>query len=344
MISVAVFLLIAVYKVQSVQESFNITALYPVNSTKIPKESEEVINITDKYAHDSNEIEKSQENKEKPTTDSVKSAKTETTTWKVDAVLTLPKEEVKEIVSKSKEKDKEFKPSQQLESFYDEGAVVVPTGKSLGSFTPVKGSSSFISSNNFFKLDYNHPKDNSNKPFKFENDFKPIKAYEYDSKPTAEVPVKIPAGSLYKSPDPFRVKPASDGHDDFSLEFNDGKEKEVKKRKNPWQGLLNLVTALLPIGIIVSALTPSIVTLESTDNNNYNYGNHFSRRADKRLPDISERCKRRLLCEINSEKHYYRHQTGGRQKQCYKLQCEDPDAMNKLLAWLLAYNRNTHKP
>ncbi|CAF4831773.1 unnamed protein product [Pieris macdunnoughi] len=171
------FLLIAVYKVQSVQESFNITALFPVNSTKIPKESEEVIKITDKYAHDSNEIEKSQENKEKPTTDNLKSAKTETTTWKVDAVLTVPKEEVKEIVSKSKE----FKPSQQLESFYDEGAVVVPTGKSLGSFTPVKGSSSFIS-----------------------------------------------------------------------------------------------------------------------------YGNHFSRRADKRLPDISERCKRRLLCEIHSEKHYYR--------------------------------------
>ncbi|XP_045524614.1 uncharacterized protein LOC123714417 [Pieris brassicae] len=314
-ISVAVFLLIAVYKVQSVQENLNITALYPVNSTNIPKESTEVIsNITDKYAHDSNEIEKSQENKEKPT--NVKSAKTETTTWKVDAVLTLPKEEVKEIVSKSKGKDKEFKPSQQLESFYVESSFVVPTGKSLGSFTPDKGSSSFVSSNNFFKLDYNHPKAS---PYKFENDFKPIKAYEYDSKPTAEVPVKIPAGTLYKSPDPFRDKPASDGHDDFSLEFNDGKEKEVKKRKNPWQGLLNLVTALLPIGIIVSALTPSIVTLESTDNNNYNYGNHFSRRADKRLPDISERCKRRLLCEIHSEKNYYRNQIGGQQKQCYKV-------------------------
>lgn len=86
------------------------------------------------------------------------------------------------------------------------------------------------SSNNFFKLDYKNPKDVLHKPYSFEN-YKPTKHdYGYDSKPTVEVPVKIPAGSLYKSPEPFRDKPTSEGHDEFGLEFSDEKEKEVKKR------------------------------------------------------------------------------------------------------------------
>ncbi|CAG4992523.1 unnamed protein product [Colias eurytheme] len=349
----------AAYEVRS-DDEYNTTTLFPVNKTLNKKEvSEEIITITDetsKEHRESNEIDLDTDNKEIETTtnksnqenvDPIKFHKSETTTWNVDATLTNPKikdEEKEEIEHTDKNKtddSKVFKPSQQLGNFYDEDAFIIPTVRHTDPFTPVK--SGFISSpNDFFKLDYKKPKEYLDKPFKENNFYKPIKP-DYDSKPTVEVPVKLPAGSLYKNPGPFKDKPGSDGDgDDFGLEFHDEKEKEVKKYKNPWQGLLHLITALVPVGIIVSALTPNLIELHTVENTPY--GNHFTRRSvGDNLPRISERCKRRLLCEIHSERNYLRQATP-RQKHCYKIPCDDPGAMNEVLSWLLAYHSSGKRP
>lgn len=50
------------------------------------------------------------------------------------------------------------------------------------------------------------------------------------SKPTVASPANVPAGGMYKYPDPFKEKPGTHG-EDFGLEFNnDAKESAVKKR------------------------------------------------------------------------------------------------------------------
>ena len=50
-----------------------------------------------------------------------------------------------------------------------------------------------------------------------------------ETKPTVEIPVKVPAGELYQSPDAFKEKPHSG--EDYGLEYHeDGKEHAVKKR------------------------------------------------------------------------------------------------------------------
>ncbi|XP_038212879.1 uncharacterized protein LOC119833078 [Zerene cesonia] len=351
----------AVNEVRS-NDEYNTTTLYPVNKTLNKKEvSEEIITIRDetvsKEPKELNEInnDKGTENQIETTTkktnqgnaDVIKINRSETTTWKVDATLSNPiiKDEENEAIEhndKNKTDDsKVFKPSQQLGSYYDEDAFIIPTVRDIEPFTPVK--SGFISSpNDFFKLDYKKPKEYLDKPYKENSFYKPIKP-DYDSKPTVEVPMKVPAGSLYKHPGPFKDKPGSDGDgDDFGLVFHSDKEKEVKKYKSPWQGLLNLITALVPVGIIVSALTPNLIELHTVENTPY--GNHFSRRSvGASLPRISERCKRRLLCEIHSERNYLR-QANQRQKHCYKIPCDDPGAMNEVLSWLLAYHSSGKRP
>ncbi|CAK1543294.1 unnamed protein product [Leptosia nina] len=274
----AVYLCVAVHIVQSSEENANTTTLYPINKTIDYKDSEEVTNITNApitndKSTEINSVKNAITDIEKPSNKSEGSkvnSKSETATWKVDAVLSPPTQGSNKVWTSFKEKpdaSKEFKPSQQLGHFYDEDAFIASTVSSRDSFVPIKTTSSFIGSNEFVKLQYKTTKDFSKaQPYKFENSFSKAKAPPegYDSKPTVEVPVKIPAGSLYKYQDPFKEKPG-DGGDDFGLDFSGDKDKEVKKRKNPWHGLLNLVTALIPIGILVSALTPSIVTLQTTE-------------------------------------------------------------------------------
>ncbi|CAH2230225.1 jg7931 [Pararge aegeria aegeria] len=224
--------------------------------------------------------------KEKP-----KVPKLDTVNWKIDTAFTRSKLEKPEDVIDKNQNDsdsgtlqatgKEFKPSPQLGHFYDEDAFVVPTQESIGSFSPLNNPSTFFSSppGDFYKLNYKPPISYPNPidaPYKFENSRSKYKDWKFNSgidpKLKIEAPAKIPAGGLYKLPDPFKEKPSSDGDDDnFGLDFNDeekdAKENPVKKRGNPWKSFLNLVTALLPVGIILSALTPNIITLESTDIN-----------------------------------------------------------------------------
>lgn len=52
-------------------------------------------------------------------------------------------------------------------------------------------------------------------------------AQTMETRPTAAVPVKVPAGGLYQLPDPFKEKP---GDEEFGLEFSDVKENSVKRR------------------------------------------------------------------------------------------------------------------
>ncbi|CAH0727274.1 unnamed protein product, partial [Brenthis ino] len=60
------------------------------------------------------------------------------------------------------------------------------------------------------------------------------------------------------------------------------------------------------------------------------------------LPPISERCKRRLLCELHSDANYIRDiNTPHRPKHCYKILCDDTHALSKVLRWLLS--RNAHR-
>lgn len=81
----------------------------------------------------------------------------------------------------------------------------------------------------------------SSDPFKSSYKFQntgPSKVKEGKFKTETEVTEgqeKIPAGGLYKLPDPFKEKPGSDGDDDnFGLDFKDEdkgtKENSVKKR------------------------------------------------------------------------------------------------------------------
>ncbi|XP_072949760.1 uncharacterized protein [Epargyreus clarus] len=301
------------------------------------------------------------------------------TTWKIDStyiqpkdsevVVTEPKgikhedskstdytEELSIDKPKSKTEEKEFKPSPHLGSFFDDENLKLlrfSTAEPEPYILPDKKPTlDFVSSKDLYMLNYKSPKDTYrdqiDTPYRYESTYFPQTKYwqqTLDSNPTVESPKKIPAGGLYKHSDPFKTKPGSNGDDeDFGLSFHeDGKEKEnpVKKRSNPWKNLLNLVTAFLPVGLIISALTPSVITLQSTSNDPH--VNRFSRRLGggyAAVPPISERCKRRLLCEIHSDQNYIRSQTkppGYVRKHCYKIHCEDPQALNRVLRWLLSH-------
>ncbi|XP_045452122.1 uncharacterized protein LOC123661180 [Melitaea cinxia] len=203
----------------------------------------------------------------------------------------------------------------------------------------------------FVQLQYQQPLNSYhgtiNPPYEFENFAPRIKDWKFETsseaKPT-EQPV-IPAGGLYKYPDAFKEKPGKNGNDDdFGLDFKDSKDTSVKKRHNPWKKILNLVTALIPVGIIISALTPNIVTLEDTGNYPH-FPSRVSRRSDEsvnELPPISEQCKRRLLCELHSDANFVRDSRPHRANLCYKIHCSDPQALSKLLRWLLLRNQRQH--
>ncbi|XP_050344596.1 uncharacterized protein LOC126769721 [Nymphalis io] len=288
---------------------------------------------------------------------------TDTTSWKVNATYSKSKLNLNDNKNNITDdsynnenesfKQKEFKPSPQLGNFYDEDKFVVPTQATIGSFTPhvSKPSMEFVSSpRDLFPLNYKRPVnayyDAIGSPYKFEHILPRTKDWKFETgletKPTMEAPLMIPAGGLYKLPDAFKDKPSSDGDDDdFGLDFKDSKDTSLKKRFNPWKKILNFVTALVPVGIIISALTPSIITLESADNNP-RFPSRISRRSGEsvaELPSISERCKRRLLCELHSNTNYIRDTSApNRQNLCYKIPCNDPQALSKVLRWLLQHH------
>ncbi|XP_046968233.1 uncharacterized protein LOC124535877 [Vanessa cardui] len=286
---------------------------------------------------------------------------TDTTSWKFNASYAKSKLNIDDNKINindngynigNESKGKEFKPSLPLGDFYDEDKFVVPTQATVGSFNPhiSKPSIEFVSSpRDFFPLNYKQPVNSYNvainSPYKFEHLLPRTKDWKFETgletKPTMEAPTMIPAGGLYKLPDAFKEKPGSDGDDDdFGLDFKDSKDTSLKKRSNPWKKILNLITALVPVGIIISALTPSIITLESTDNNPH-FPSRISRRSEEslaELPSVSERCKRRLLCELHSNGNYMRDTSPRRQNLCYKIPCNDPQALNKVLSWLFQHH------
>nr|XP_049700715.1 uncharacterized protein LOC110369804 [Helicoverpa armigera] len=111
---------------------------------------------------------------------------------------------------------------------------------------------------------------------------------------------------------------------------------------NPWKNLLRLVTAFIPVGLIISALTPSVITIHNVDGNlqpSLPYRRSDSGVSD--IPPISERCRRRLLCELHSERNYVPPNTLPRRsmKHCYKIHCEDTEALWRTLRWLFSYNQ-----
>ncbi|CAG9788448.1 unnamed protein product [Diatraea saccharalis] len=207
------------------------------------------------------------------------------TSWKLetaygesDAVKGEENSQESNEVNKTAEAIKEFKPSPHLGTFLDVDSFdITPTKPTFDDFRPLKKPpTGFISSHKdqfksslFYNDEYKYQNDF---PYKIEsNFFNKAKGNwhhpDLESRPTVEAPVKIPAGGLYRSPDPFKDKPVQ-SDDDFGLTFNDLKENNhvgAKKRVNPWKNLLQLATALIPVGLIVSALTPSIITVHSVD-------------------------------------------------------------------------------
>ncbi|CAG5023674.1 unnamed protein product [Parnassius apollo] len=233
---------------------------------------------------------------------------------KVKAVLHEANENAKNVKENEPEKSmsKEFKPSPHLSSYYD---TIEDT--SLYSFTPPirKPVSSFIGSPGDYSKPnyYKFPEEYQAFPYKYgDSDHKQRNSNEWStrglqSKPTVEAPVKIPAGSLYERPDVLKEKPKSyEDNDDLSLESHDNtKEFPLKKRSNPWKSLLHLLTALLPVGLIVSALAPSVITVENIGPDSQHFKRLSRHLGDSAvIPSVSEACKRRLLCEIHSERNY----------------------------------------
>ncbi|XP_026752799.2 uncharacterized protein LOC113513011 [Galleria mellonella] len=338
---------------------YNTTTLYPISNTT---------NVTKNELNSNN-----------------KTINTAATVWKIETAFAeskLPKTEKENVTNPVESKEnltqndikmvnssKEFKPSPQLETYFDESHEIFPPRKVLESFVPMrKPASAFLSSHRDpFKSNlYNIPRDifrQNDFPYKIENsiltktknNWQPSR-YEssfesgnLESKPTVEVPMRVPAGGLYKSPDAFKNKPNEDGdNEDFGLDFNatgDVKENpvDIKKRVNPWRNLLRLVTAFIPVGLIISALTPNVITIENTGPGNH-FPSHMYRRSDtvRDLAPISESCRRRLLCELHSEKNYESH-IPYKSKQCYKLHCGDQEALSKILQWLLTHDRPKHE-
>ncbi|XP_064073243.1 uncharacterized protein LOC113396545 isoform X2 [Vanessa tameamea] len=249
---------------------------------------------------------------------------TDTTSWKVNATYAKSNLNMNDNKSNITDnsynienesfKGKEFKPSPPLGYFYDEDKFVVPTQATVGSFNPhvSKPSIEIVSSPRyFFPLDYKQPVSSYNvaidSPYKFEHILPRTKDWKFETgleiKPTMEAPVMIPAGGLYKLPDAFKEKPGSDGDDDnFGLDFEDSKDAALKKR----------------------------------------FPSRISRRSEEsvaELPSISERCKRRLLCELHSNGNYMRISSSlHRPNLCYKIPCNDPQALSKVLSWLFQHH------
>ncbi|CAH0727275.1 unnamed protein product, partial [Brenthis ino] len=241
-------------------------------------------------SEESNEMKNNLESElgEKDVKSEPRNLKVNKTTWTIDAAYDSSKikenddhknKTYKDSNSsfKNETKGKEFKPSPHLGSFYEEGTFIIPPHSTEESFFPFdKPSSGFTSfPKDFIQLQYKKPLDayppHIHSQYNFENNIPSKEHFEtgLEARPTVETPVNIPAGGLYQRPDLFKEKPGTDGDDaNFGLEFNDEKNVAIKQRRvNPWKSVLNFVTALIPVGIIISALTPSIITLENVDNN-----------------------------------------------------------------------------
>lgn len=88
----------------------------------------------------------------------------------------------------------------------------------------------YSSSQDFYKLNYKKPIDS---PYPYERHVytktKPWKD-ALDSKPTVEVPVRVPAGGLYNSPYLLGEKPDLETYGPGYSHFGDVKEITVKER------------------------------------------------------------------------------------------------------------------
>ncbi|RVE46793.1 hypothetical protein evm_008577 [Chilo suppressalis] len=319
--------------------SQNTTTLYPVSNT--------TANLT---VNDDNPQPQQTE----------KSKNSDVALWKIDTAYNESGGDKKEENSKESGEanttvaaGKEFKPSPHLGTIIEEdNFYVTPTKATFGDFKPLKKPpTGFLSfSKDQFKSNLHHQdlyRQHNGFPYKIQSSgFNKVKdnwrPFDLESKPTVEAPMKLPAGGLYRSPDAFKEKPAT-SDDDFGLDFNDLKEnKHVRKRMNPWKSLLHLVTSLIPVGLIVSALTPSIITVHPADPANQYSSFRRSDAGIDELAPISEACRRRLLCELHSNTNYMVIQTGRRKaRQCFKIRCEDPQALSKMLQWLLSQHQST---
>ncbi|XP_021204966.1 uncharacterized protein LOC101736278 isoform X2 [Bombyx mori] len=244
---------------------------------------------------------------------------------------------------------KEFRPSQPLGTFFDDDEFVTAPYNGYSSIGN-KPDSVFVSSppdSTGHIIKHSESPEYQAFPYKFES---PI--YEttkdtwhpdnFEAKPTAVIPFKVPAGGLYKLTDPFQDPVIS--NEDFGLTVNGDHKEEyhVIKRANPWKNLLRLVKAFIPVGLIIAALTPNVITIENSGPSNQNP--NIYRRSEAGIPDvapISERCRRRLLCELRSDINYVSDSNNfrGIGKQCYKIHCEDAHTVQKMLNWLFSYYR-----
>ncbi|XP_013173112.1 PREDICTED: uncharacterized protein LOC106121830 [Papilio xuthus] len=324
-------------------------------SFAVPKHEDEEI-LSAKNCKDTNHI--------KQVKDEYRESKYSTTVTKennVDEDETDP-ENGKEVLKKYKENElkfkKEFKPSPHLNSYYD--TLDDSPFNTHSTPAPTLETPTFFGSpRDQFKPHNNQHKGYVAFPYKYET-YSAVDSssvwggQSLQSKPTIEAPVRIPAGGLYRLPDVLREKPNSYEDNDYPPDSIDNvKDNSLKKRANPWQSVLQLVRALLPVGLIVSALTPSILTIEDPNNTQFKRASRDLRESWRSpalptlpalpaLPAVSEDCKRRLLCEIHSDRHYDA-SIARRAKQCHKLRCEDPRALTDLLHWLLTYHRAQHQ-
>ncbi|XP_073946486.1 uncharacterized protein isoform X2 [Choristoneura fumiferana] len=289
---------------------------------EVTETQEETDNITTLYPIRFNSSSNGTQSK---TLDSWKTGTSYSETLNKDGNKTESKEEP--VIEKPGNDSQEFKPSVHLGDFFDEdsfGTVPLPTKPSFDAFSPLKKPpSAFIGSHKDEHKLIHKPKTHEKFPYKFEDailtraksKWRPTPGLE--SRPTSTVPVEVPAGGLYKKPDAFKDKPGFGGDDEeFGLEFNDEKETFVKKRANPWKGLLHLLVSLIPVGIIVSALTPRVITIQDTGPGpGYSGFNEplpprlYRRSSEAPIPPpapspptISEPCRRRLLCELHSRR------------------------------------------
>uniref|UniRef100_A0A2A4JJV0 Uncharacterized protein n=1 Tax=Heliothis virescens TaxID=7102 RepID=A0A2A4JJV0_HELVI len=342
----------------------NITTLYPVfNKTINRNEIHTRHNDADTKSSDTIALNDTESNTNNTDDNDTNVNKTEIITksapqsWKIESSYVesnLTEDENTTEVKEEKDKKellKDFKPSQHLGSFFDDHSSEIIKTPVFGPLAK-KPASGFISSP---KEEYSHhttfnkiPKEiyytHQEFPYKFEDTSYTKTRGNWqdslDSKPTVEVPVKVPAGGLYKAPVTFEDKPHND--EEFGLNFHEDEKHSVKKHVNPWKNLLRLVTAFIPVGLIISALTPSVITIHNVDDSlqpSLPY-----RRSDNgvsAIAPISERCRRRLLCELHSERNYVPPTTVPRRsmKHCYKIHCEDTEALWRTLRWLFTYNQ-----
>ncbi|OWR54249.1 hypothetical protein KGM_203575 [Danaus plexippus plexippus] len=273
----------------------------------------------------------------------------ERTAWKINATYAPSSKD--EESYQTKELLKDFKPSPHLGSFYDGDSVFSPPQPNKESFKPYSPPHFTSFEKDFYRLNYKAPLDSYRRPvdnpYPYEDVLPRTEDMKFDTglepKPTVQAPVRVPAGGLYKLPDAFQRTPSSDsGNQDYGLQFKEHKDTSVKNRVNPWKGLLHLVTSLLPVGLIVSALTPQVIKLETTASSP-RFRGRISRRSEdvSSLPHISDGCKRRLLCEIHSDQEYMSYAD---RRPCYKIRCEDPRSMGRLLRWLLDHHRPGYQP